>query len=351
MIKNGFFALLLVALTSCMSIKYTNIEVLMPAAVEYPPDVLNVVLVNNAAEQPADVGHSNYLNAPYRRGKKMMKMSQDTVALDSTGFTCVFNAANQLRSAEFFKNVYVHPTAINTGPYYYLEQKLSEQQIQTFLEEYGADVVISLDKLTYESKLTVREVYADFYDYATIDVNFAAVWRVHYGNSSAAAQRVEVKDTIFWMSEQEENVLRLLPKAEAVSEGLWLSGEASGKRLAPYWDEVQRLYYNGGNTYFKLADRHYKAGNWEGAEEVWQYIYLTYKKQKKARAAVNLAYLNELKGDLHTSKDWLDKALKAYRNSSYAHTDEYKMILQYRKIIELRLLDEQMLKQQFEAQL
>lgn len=336
-------------LTSCMSIKYTDIEVLIPSDVEYPADVVNVVLVNNAAEQPAHIGHSNYVNKLYRRGKKMFNLEQDTVALDSTGFTCLFNTANQLKAAEFFQNIYVHPKSLNESPYYYFEQKLKNAEIQQLLDDYQTDVIISLEKLNYESKLTIREVAEEYYDYATIDVNFTAVWRIYYGDQFRKTQRIELKDTIFWESEHEENYLRLLPKAEAVTEALWVAGELSGKKLAPHWDKVQRLYYDGGNTYFKLADRYYKDGKWNSAEEVWEYIYLTYHKQKKARAAVNLAYINELNGELHASLQWLEKAISAYKETSYAYNDEYKMILQYKQILKKRKADEDLLIRQFDV--
>lgn len=348
-LKLVLYLVFVVGLTSCMSIKYTDIEVLVPSEVVYPPTVQNVLLVNNAAPQPSNVGHTDYVNAIYRRGEPLIKLEQDTVPLDSTGFVCLYNTANQIKQANFFQNVLVCPDALNNSPYYYMDQRLTYSKIQDLLEEYNADLVVSLDQLNYASKLTVRELYKGYYDYATLDVNFTAVWRIYYGNGSQKTQRVVVQDTIFWESVRDDEFLKLLPKTEAVTEGLWVAGEMSGKKLVPHWDNVQRLYYNGGNTYFKLADKYYQEGNWQEAENMWEYIYLSYKHQKKARAAVNLAYINELKGDIDKSIQWIDKALFAYRESSYSYNDEYKMMVHYKNILKKRKADEDVLIRQFEG--
>lgn len=339
----------LVALTSCTSVKYTNIEVLIPSGVVYPTGVQNVVLVNNAAIQPGDRGHENYINAVYKRGEKLIKMDSDTLELDSTGFTCLYNTANHIKEAEFFNDLMVHSVQLDSSSYYYLDQKLSTRKAKELLKEYNADVLISLDQLSYGSKITVNELYQGFYDFATLDVDFLAVWRIYYGDRKHKTQKVIISDTIFWEFEPANGYLRVMPRAQAVSEALWLAGELSGKKLAPHWEEVQRLYYSGGNTYFKLADRYYKQGEWDEASDLWEYIYLTYKHPKKSRAAVNMAYIMELSGDLNKSMEWINKALAAYRASSYYNNEEYKMILKYKRVIQKRLLDENLLIRQFEG--
>lgn len=339
----------ILVVTSCTSIKYTNIEVLVPSEVAYPSEVQNVVLVNNAANQPGDIGHQDYLNSVYKRNKKVIKTASDTLELDSTGFACLYNTANQIKSVDFFNELNVHPVQIDTSENYFLDQKLSDRMVKELLKQYNADVIISLDQLSYGSQITINELYQGYFASAVMDVNFKAVWRIYYANRKHRTQKIMVSDTIFWNFEPSEGFLRIMPRAEAVSEALWLAGEQSGKKLVPHWEEVQRLYYNGGNTYFKLADQYYKQGKWEEASEVWEYLYLTSKKQKRSRAAVNMAYIMELSGELEESIAWLDKALQAYRKSSYSYNDEYKMILQYKRVIKKRIADENLLIRQFEG--
>lgn len=337
-------------LFSCTSVKYTNIEVLIPSEVNYPSGVENLLLVNNAAAQPGSIGNESYINAMYRRGKKLIKMESDTLELDSTGFSCLFNTANQIKAAKFFNEMHVHEHPLNSSKYYYLDQKLSNREVQKLLKEYNSDVLISLDQLSYGSKITVRELYQGYYNYAALDVDFIAVWRIYYGDRKFKTQKIVISDTIFWEFEPMEGYLKIMPREEAVSEALWLAGEMSGKKLAPYWEEVQRLYYSRGSTYFKLADRHYKKGEWDQASEIWEYIYLTSKHQKKSRAAINMAYINELSGELDVSLGWLERAIVAYKETSYYYNDEFKMILNYKRVIKKRMADEDLLIRQFEGE-
>ncbi len=342
-----YLSVILLVFASCDTLRYTKIEVMLPAEVQYPPEAQKVVLVNNTSPQPGTVGHTTYIERYFMRTNRMKKADVDTINVDSLGFACLYNTANVLNKSNFFNGVEVYPYRTFSSRNYYPETKLDRKKADNIFKSTGADVIISLDRLSYESKIIVREYERQVYEDPTLDVNLNLVWRIHYPNRQQKVERIQVQDSLYWESQLQGMYYRLIPREEAVSEAVWYAGEKSAQKLAPYWSEVERFYFAGGSTHFKLANEYYKKGDWKEAADLWEYIYLSSKKMKKARAALNLAYINEISGDLEKANEWVNKSYEEYRDQGLVYSTEYDLVRSYRKILRQRLNDESRLKTQF----
>ncbi len=352
MLKNVLLlCLFVVLLASCQTMKFTQIEVLVPAKVIYPPQAQKVLLVNNAPKQPAEIGHNSYLQK-FRRGKPTMNLvDKDTVKLDSLGFSCLYNASNHLNATGFFESVDVYPDKMYTSDYYASESRLTRLQLEKLFTETGSDVILSLDRLSFESKLIVREYLTGFYEDPTMDINFEAVWRVYLPNQYQSIDRVILRDTIYWDAELEGDTYKVVPRNDAISDAIWVAGEKSAKELAPYWTSVSRFYYQKGNPQLKLAGQYFEQGDWDKAKDLWEVVYYTYKKRQKAMAAVNLAYHSELTGDLDEALSWINKSLQVFQGmNDFDYNYEYEMAKSYKKILLRRASDDKRLKKQYSVE-
>ncbi|MDF4203237.1 DUF6340 family protein [Maribacter sp. SA7] len=100
---------------------------------------------------------------------------------------------------------------------------------------------------------------------------------------------------------------------------------------------IARDYYIKGSDNLEIADRRAKAGDWDGAAELWN-ADLTHAKSKIAgRAYYNMAISNEINGNLNAAIDFATKAYTEYEN---------KDALRYINILKRRVVNQQELNRQ-----
>lgn len=91
-------------------------------------------------------------------------------------------------------------------------------------------------------------------------------------------------------------------------------GENYALLIAPYWEEVERVYYispddEKGNL--RMGDRYAQRGDWARAMEYWNKTITTSTKQTQvAMAAFNMAVGCEMLGDLELAQSWLEYCQK-----------------------------------------
>ena len=108
-------------------------------------------------------------------------------------------------------------------------------------------------------------------------------------------------------------------------------------RIAPTYVSVSRSYYGRGSDGLKRAKNHVKAGDWEGATQIWLQEVNSPDTKVRGKAEYNLALAAEVAGDLETALQWARKGavdLANSRSRSYVAT------------IERRIADQQRLQQQ-----
>ena len=100
---------------------------------------------------------------------------------------------------------------------------------------------------------------------------------------------------------------------------------------------IARNYFIRGSENLEIADRRAKAGDWEGAAELWNADLTNTKNKIAGRAYYNMAISNEINGDLNKAIEYASKAYTDYEN---------KDALRYINILKRRVVDQQELNRQ-----
>ena len=153
--------------TSCSSLSNIPIEVMQPADYSVPPDIISVLVVDNSSPSISD--SANLVNL---LGKKSVI---DTVFVDDFGLRVAESMAYSLEERAFFDSVFVYPTSINRPKNGFPVPDLSLESIDSLLNMYNANAIISLEDYRYNSLVKVEE-YPESY-YVTLDAFGSAFWK------------------------------------------------------------------------------------------------------------------------------------------------------------------------------
>ncbi len=127
----------------------------------------------------------------------------------------------------------------------------------------------------------------------------------------------------------------ILQRKEVIKKMAYDCGRIYSERILSEWVRVNRNYFIRGGTYeFKIAKRKARAGNWDGAAEIWKKNTTSSKRKTAGRANYNMAIIQEINGNL-------DEAIK-YAQKSY---EDYgvRLALQYINILKRRKNQENLL--------
>ncbi|WP_047245452.1 DUF6340 family protein [Maribacter thermophilus] len=114
-------------------------------------------------------------------------------------------------------------------------------------------------------------------------------------------------------------------------------GNNYGLNVKPLSRRVSRDYFVRGTDNFVVAMRRARAGDWNGAAELWEKELNNPKAKVAGRAYYNMAIINEINGNLE----------KAMKMASTSYTDYNNSIaLKYINILKRRIGDQQVLNQQ-----
>ena len=105
------------------------------------------------------------------------------------------------------------------------------------------------------------------------------------------------------------------------------AGRAYAGRISPQWRWESRTWFAKGSPELKLAKRHVRAGDWEGAADIWRSALETGNPRVAGKAKFNLALYNERKGNLRVA---LKRAREGAVAISKPRTRSYVAILERR---------------------
>lgn len=298
-----------VIVSSCTTLSTIKIDVLKPAVFSVPPDIVSVVVVDNAL--PFRDENVHVISTPKQ------VLSIDSVWVDNFGEIATKALAESLIDKNFFDSVYYHPVSTNRN---YLNPHFGElpnYMIDSLCNVYNAQAVISLEAVKYNSKM----IFTDFGEsyYASLDVNGLMYWKM-YANNGFIMDAYLQKDTIFW-DNSDVSFNRALTAIPVLRESIeiigWHMGRKAAKRISPYWETANRYFFSGGNYLFLRATDLQASNNWEEAAKVWYHIYENAEKRQKARAAMNIALSYEVRGNFPEAVVWADISRKIFEGLGF----------------------------------
>ena len=274
--------------SACTTIQYFSFERLQPAEINFPEQVRSVGVVN--AVPSTDGGNGR-------------------VAAEAF--------AQEIASADYFSQVVICDSAL---------QSLDGIQTDSLIQALGVDMLFAIEQVEVELKKGTYYIPELMAKVPVVDGIVTPLVRSYVAGRETPLFSISKQDTICWELRQD------LTEEIIIKEASEYAAKLPMEYLLPYWKEVERYYFDGGNVEMRDAGIFVREGNWDEAGALWQTLYDTKKGKVKMRAAYNLALYHELQDDFEKAKEYLDTASSLATEGSL---EEQLIVLYQLKLQEL----------------
>ncbi len=318
-------------LNSCLSYSFLPIEVIKPADYSFAPNILSVLVVDNSYIFKDDSAHTTNLFG--------QKGYMEPRAVEKFGLFAAEGLGNALDEKRFFDSVFVHPTALNRPVDNIPEPDLTLELIDSLLNNYNAQAIISLEDYRFFTNVDAFDVEGSYY--LTLDAFATAYWKIYDYEGYILSSFVQ-SDSIFWDTFTEKNGDKELyvPDLKDALETLanYMGSEFTPK-ISPVWEKERRIIFTRGHHLFSRANDLMQINHWSEAAKVWYYVFENGTKLQKAVAAYNIAVSYEMRNDFEEAVAWANISkekfgkVKSWQiNKQISHfSDDYINILENRK--------------------
>lgn len=314
--------------SSCTNLLYTSLDVLRPAKVAFALDASNLLIVNNTVIQPANYGHTTQL---LNETPKNVIISNDSLAI-----FCLGALAEDLEGKNFFSSVQLIPNTLNTSTEFFKPAELSNETVQKLCQKNHANAILSLDNIKLNDDLLEMYLPESSTFLASLEVKYETSWSIHYPNRSEPTL-VHFKDTLYWEFESfyRKQVMSRLPKrTDALIDGALEAGHASVNRFVPYWEKVDRYFFNPNDKLMKQGMDSVYVKNWKSAIDLWESVYTNNKNPWiQAQAANNIAIAYEITGDIDKALEYATKSQYTFGEVTFVDYNSFLRLSNY--IVEL----------------
>ncbi len=327
---------------SCSSMNYVGIETYNPSEVTFPAEVKKVLVVNNAVPQPDDVGCEFTLFGD--------KVDTCRVKADSALFYACTGLGKAMAEVPYFGDVLLYHDAVRKDDVYYEDRKLTGEKVETLCDETDADAVVSVDRMLFESKKTVK-AYADGFVGGEIEVRMSGVVRAYLRGRTNPLATIHIVDSVFFYEEAPNTVIldKALPQTDkALCVAAEYVGVKAGPNFVPHWTNETRWYYTGIGTKWKEATAYAQSEKWEKALGYWMRIYeQSGSSAAQAKAASNVALAYEMSSRVEDACRWAAKSAELFEKAEGGDGKNAKLSALYVEVLRERVRSDKKLDVQF----
>lgn len=334
------FLSLVLFLSSCTTMLYTEIDVLRPAKVIFETDDRNLLILNNTIAQPHNYGHTTQLI-----GEKKKNVSVNT---DSLAIFCLSVLNQEFEKTEFFDRVDLHLNTVKQSNFF--DQKAPTWDSIVHLSKYyGSNVILSLNQIKVTDN--ILEYYNEEFGmyYAVLEANYETVWSLIDPESQKTSTFL-IRDTIFWDNESSnrKRAINSLPRRyDALIDGALYVGQNSINKFVPYWDKEKRYFFSTKNKHLAQGMDSIYVKNWSAAIDIWTKNLPKSNNSLKAYFYHNLANAYELSGDIAKSIEYNNKSLEVLTQLFSVNYKHFETISEYNEALlkrkkEIELINKQL---------
>lgn len=328
---------------SCRSVKSIEVETYNPARITFPPEVKTLMIVNNSAQQPDNVGH-RYMRANMR--DSLMSVSADSTAYDF----CLWLGKNMAESP-IFDDVRLCEDTLRRDSVFYDKRPFSAGTVRKLCDSYGVDGLISLDNMYFITK--VYDTGAkDWLAGSIIKVEVTGELRALWPNQKEV-YAFPFSDTLKWYWSDQihfPGYVEVEVKPDVKEAMRYLSGVVAEKmhvNFVPYWSFENRWYYTSISSEWKRGTVYADAGKWEEALTAWELLLpKTVRKKLRARLLSNLALCNEMTGSFEKAIDYAEKASQLFEEYAGEYDQYTKLQKKYVEVLKERVKNDAVLSRQ-----
>lgn len=328
-------------LASCSSINYVGIETYNPAEITFPDNVSKILVVNHAVPQPTDVGCQFSL---FGVKQDTCRMKTDSALMDACR-----GLGKAMVDGAYFDDVLLYHDPVRRDDVYYEDPKMTPSEVSALCRETGADAVVSLDRLLFETKKDVV-AFADGFLTGDIGVKMSGVLRSYVPGRENPLATVYVADSLFFseMAYSLDLLDQVLPSMEDAAR---ISGEYLGSKsspnFVPHWSNDTRWFYTGMGALWKEASAYAQAEKWDKATERWEHLYNKSGNWKtKAKAASNIALGYEMKSELKEAHEWASKSYDLFKKNEGEDSRDANLLQLYVEALLKRIRSDRKLNMQ-----
>ena len=276
--------------SSCVTIGTLSYDRLQPADVNFPPMVKKVGVVNNMP--PSSIVEE-----------------RSSEWLEGDGTIMAESFAQAIAATDYFEEVVLCDSSLYASSEN-VPEGLSSTLVDSLMKALDVDMLFSLNRVHIQLKENSLFLPGGYAPVPIIDGIVTPVLQVYASGRTAPLFSVSKSDSIYW------ELTSSLDVKQVVTEASEFAATIPVKHLLPYWEEVNRYYYNGGGVEMRDAAVSVQEGDWDSAFRLWQEVYNNKKGAAKMRAAYNLALYYEMHDDFERAKTYLSEAIQWAKEGS-----------------------------------
>ncbi len=339
MIRKLYLLMAAISITLTLSAQqlHTTLDIRIPAKYTFPEEVLDLIVVNNTAQQPADFGHSTMQDEQV--------IGQIDIDLQAASTYLLLGATQTLDYAQRFASVGFVPERQNPAKALTATTPLSTATIATLCNNFQADAALVCNQLVIYDVLG-SFLTEDYTYYAYIEAYLVSKWTLQFPDGRT--QPFVFNDTLYWenIATSRYDAINALPnRQQALLDMSRYAGEQFAQQCVPQWETVDRYLYEDESEGVKRGLDAFYRKRWNDAITLWTNFYeqpttTTKKKTQMSRAyaAANIAVTYEIEDKLTEAIAWTDKAIETFARVNTAEARQQAINLKYyRSQLEQRL--------------
>jgi hypothetical protein len=285
-------------LSSCVSYRYIDIQVLNPASIKIPSKITRLYIVD---------GTKKLDTVDYTKDSVTVNLSN--LPLESFGSTL----KSKLEQTLLFKRTSI--LVRNT------QQIRNDLKNKTIAERKSIAVVYVRYRIVVDTS-QLDNYYSDYYG----NYIFYTLFKLELSNigTNEVYDSYKPGDTLVWARTRERGI-----PSKALLEVGRIAAEKYARRIAPYWKTEERVLFYKGNRAMRKGYELFEQNNLEGAMASWKHLYDIGTRPLAGAAAYNIALIYEMLDDLDSCEAWL---VKSIASKKYELSAKYLELIQKRKL-------------------
>ena len=313
MAKYSFFLTLLSCLIfgSCQTIEQISIDYMMPAEINFPPELRRVAIVNNVSAIPDNKWIEAEKPISGNEVARAIAYTHGDAGIATESF------ASAIADGNYFDEVVICDSALRADDKIAREETLSQEEVGELTDKLDVDFLIALENLQLKATKYIHYLADWQCYYGTIDLLAQPTVKIYVPNRIRPMLTITPSDSIFW--EEYGNTPayvenHMIKEEQMLKEASEFAGTIPVKHLLPYWTSATRQLYANGSVYMRDAIIYVRENSWDKAFNLWQQAFETSKSdRKKMYAAHNIAVYHEMKDDIPEAEKWALKAQELAR--------------------------------------
>jgi hypothetical protein len=292
-------------LSSCVSYRYIDLQVLNPGTIKLSHHVEELHIID-----------------PQKRGDYDIVIKDTTKRMDEYYkiYIQTFDSLlkTQLENSPFFEDSKV---VIQNEKSFQAEMKNISPR------EKDKHLLVSIAKLSLIDSIKPKTYFIDF----DVRYNYYSLYSIYYlfkielintGNSRYE-DTFSFHDTLTWTGGGDYKRIaesEIPSTAEAIRETAKNAAEKYANRIAAYWSTEERMLFYNNNKYMRMGYQYFNRNDLDNAIKSWKYLYEAGTPLLASIAAHNIGLAYEMLDDFTNSELWLDNSLKS---KWHIQTEEY----------------------------